>query len=128
MIENDLDLVWAKANTDEIDGFYDSAFKATVSAVKRKSSADRTDAAIQQIYQSISRIIGIYGVEEDMEKVVIRYFSPESGHGVWTFDVRFSVRGESNQVLAAAMSLPDVADRVNKELKVFVKGMEIERG
>jgi hypothetical protein len=46
---------------------------------------------------------------------------------VWTFDIRFSVRGESNQVLAAAMTLPDATDRVNKELKAFVRGMEIER-
>lgn len=128
MSDQDLDLVWAKANSEESDSFYSAAFKATIVAVKKKSNADKTDAAIQQIYESISNIIGIYGVEEDKDRVVIKYFSPESGYGVWTFDVRFSVRGESNQVLAAAMSLPDVTDRINKELKEFIKGMEIERG
>jgi len=127
MSNDDLNLVWAKANSEASDDFYDASFKATVLAVKRKPGLDKTDAAIKQIYQSIENIIGIYGVEEDKDRVVIKYFSPESGHGVWTFDIRFSVRGESNQVLAAAMTLLDVADKINKELKVFVKGMEIER-
>jgi hypothetical protein len=127
MEHEEIPLVWAETSSQESKSFYEAAFFATVRSVKKKNAEDQTDFAVQQIYQSVANLIGIYGVEEDKEKVTIKYFSPSDGYGVWTFDIRFSVRGESNQVLAAAMTLPDATDRVNKELKAFVRGMEIER-
>ena len=124
----DLDLVWSKSSSDETEGFYRSALTATLQNIKKRDNEERVDIAVQRIFQSITNIIGIYGVEEDKENVVIKYLTPPGENGIWTFDVRFSVMGKSNQVLAAAMSLVDAADRVNQELKVFVRGMEIERG
>jgi hypothetical protein len=66
-------------------------------------------------------------VEDDRETVVVKYVLPEDTGGVWTFDIRFSVKGKNAQVLAAAMTLVDIGKSVNVELTTFLGGMKNER-
>lgn len=127
MEEKDLDLFWSTPGSQELGDFYESAFSATIKNISKKKAQSQTEAAVARIFQSVFNIVKIYGVEEDEESIVIKHFSPESGYGVWTFDVRFSVKGKSSQVMAAAMTLADAANGISSELKAIISGIEIER-
>jgi hypothetical protein len=127
MEEKDPELLWSKPGSEELDDFYASAFSATVKNLARFKIEGQTEAAVARIFQSVSNIVKVYGVEADEESIVIKYFSPDNGYGVWTFDVRFSVKGKSSQVMSAAMTLAEAANGVSSELKEIINGIEIER-
>jgi hypothetical protein len=120
-------LVWGKPSSDVVADFYESAFLASF-PVNRRKSLDSAEILVARISESISKIVEIYGNERDQETLVIRYSSAEENGGFWTFDVRFTVKGEQTQLLAAARSLVDINASINKEIKMFIRTMSVRRG
>jgi hypothetical protein len=120
-------LVWGKPSSDMVAGFYESAFLASFPTNRRKSF-DSAEILAARISESISKIVEIYGNERDQETLVIRYSSAEENGGFWAFDVRFTVKGEQTQLLAAARSLVDINASINKEIKMFIRTISARRG
>jgi hypothetical protein len=127
MDEIERSLVWGKPSSDVVADFYESAFLASFPTKKRRS-LDSAEILVAKISESISKIVEIYGNEGDQETLVIRYSSAEENGGFWTFDVRFTVKGEQTQLLAAARSLVDINASINKEIKMFIRTMSVRRG
>jgi hypothetical protein len=127
MHEIEKSLAWSKSNSDSVDSFYDASFSATLKHLPGRNRASRAEGIVLEIYRSISNIIQILGVDEDLESVMVKYVTPEETGGIWTFDVRFSICGESKQVLAAAISLSEIKLSVDGELKNFIGDRANER-
>lgn len=117
-------LVWSETSNKEIADFYEAAFLA--SQAKRGKLVDSAEILAARIAESISRIVHAYGSELDQDTIVVKFSPAEENGGFWTFDVRFTVKGEPRQFLTAARSLHDINKNLNNEISSFVRGMNVK--
>lgn len=114
-------LVWASGTEESVAEFYISAF--TASCKNNVKSFGEPESVAGKIAESIARLLSIYGRDGDHKSVVIKYGPADENNGFWTFDVRFTVKGQPKQFLAAGKSLADINKSLNGEIALFIRGM-----
>jgi hypothetical protein len=120
--------VWAKANSEEQEAFYEGSFANFITRIAPNSSeGEQARSLAREVASLVSLIVKIYGMPGEEKNAVVKCGIPEDNNGNWIMDVNFTINGIFLQIVVQDKSFGKMEDKFVERIKNVQLREEISR-